>query len=86
MTVSSPILIIDADDQSATRLKGMIEFLDAPTVRVATPETWEDSAQGSLHAVFLGNNLSSHQVEALCADVEARCAGVPVVVVEQEVP
>ncbi|MEM7764319.1 MAG: hypothetical protein AAF290_09580 [Pseudomonadota bacterium] len=84
MTVSSPILIIDADDQSAARLKGMIEFLDAPTVRVATPETWQAAAQGTLHAVFLGNHLTDSQVETLCADVEAQCAGVPVVVIEQE--
>ncbi|MEN7343852.1 MAG: hypothetical protein AAAFM81_12955 [Pseudomonadota bacterium] len=85
MAANDPILIIDADNQRATRLKGMIEFLDSPRVKIATPDDWQAQTEGAaLHAVFLGDGLSPELVERLCDDVEATFHGVPVVVIERE--
>ena len=85
MAANDPILIIDADSQRAIRLKGMIEFLDSPRVKIATPDDWQSQTEGSaLHAVFLGDGLSQDLVEQLCDDVEAKCHGVPGVVIERE--
>lgn len=81
---SNAILIIDIDSERAGALKGMIEFLDTPNVKVAVPADWlTEAARQPLHAIFIGNGLSVKDADALCEDIEMRYPGVPVVVIEQ---
>lgn len=66
------IIVIGGDESRGLKVKELIEFMDAPRVRVATPDNWRARLGGSrLAAVFLADDLDGDEVDRLIADVGA---------------
>ncbi len=69
--LSAMILVLDNNTAAASRLKSMIEFMDAPPVVTATPASWRSSIDEAaadeqrLDAVFLGATLSDAEITAV---------------------
>ena len=79
------ILVIDSDIARAEQLKSMIEFLDAPSVRVANAEDWQTvAAEATLSAIFIGNGLAATAAEQLASDIQQSHPQVPLVMVDAE--
>jgi DNA-binding NtrC family response regulator len=79
------ILVIDADDDRAWKLKELIEFMDAPAVRVAAPDNWQSRIDGrGLAAVFVGNKLPNKELVRLIGDVGKLDPNVAIVIVSGE--
>ena len=73
------VLVIDADHDSASRLRDMIEFLDTPHVRVVDETGWRDAATEALSMVFLGRSLAPDAARSIARSLRAQCPPVPVV-------
>lgn len=71
MTVTEPvILIVNQREQSANDLKGLIEFMDTPLVKVAEPANWRDAlGEGRLEALFVGPDMDAGEVAQLLDEV-----------------
>lgn len=82
MTVTDRvILIIDASDEHALRLKDMIEFMDAPEVRITVPEDWLSAVDDRrLAAVFLTESVSNEFTRSIISKMAEIDPNVPIVV------
>ena len=71
MTASEPlILVIDGSEERARNIKELIEFMDAPRVRIADARNWrEQIEQRRVAAIFLGDGLSRSAVERVLEEV-----------------
>jgi len=79
------ILVIDASETEASALKGLIEFMDAPDVRVAEADSWlEVLSDRRLAAVFMGSNLPGQTVSRLIAEIGELDRNVPIVLVDAD--
>lgn len=79
------ILIIDCDIARAEQLKSMIEFLDAPAVRIAAADDWQSIAKSAgLTAVFIGNGFDADAAQRIAGDVQQAHPEVPLVMVDAE--
>ncbi|MDX1498764.1 MAG: hypothetical protein R3176_02630 [Woeseiaceae bacterium] len=79
------ILVIDRESESAENLKGLIEFMDAPLVRTAGPDDWQEAVGGDrLQALFIGPDLDDAEVERLVAAVGRIDPNVAIVMVKGE--
>ena len=79
------ILVIDADDDRARKLKELIEFMDAPAVRVAAPDNWQSRIDDrGLAAVFVGNKLPNKKLDRLIGDIGKLDPNVAIVLVSGE--
>ena len=81
MTANEPvILIINHSAQPAADLKGLIEFMDTPLVKVAEPGNWRETlGEGRLQALFVGPDVDGQEVAALLDDVGALDPNVSIV-------
>ncbi len=86
MTVTDRvILIIDASDEHAKRLKDMIEFMDAPEVRITVPDDWQSAIDDRrLAAVFLTESVSDESTRAIISKMAEIDPNVPIVVATGE--
>ena len=74
------ILVINCAKAEADNLKELIEFMDTPNVRTATPAEWRrELGEARLEALFVGPDLSSDEIDALLADVGDLDPNVPIV-------
>lgn len=83
--LGAPLLIMVIDDvlERADNLKSLIEFLDVPEVRVATPEGWSmDIGERRLAAVFLSRELPQDDLRRVIEDVGNHDPNVPIVLVD----
>lgn len=79
------ILIIDSDSARAEQLKSMIEFLDAPSVRIAAADNWHSvAADATLSAIFIGNGLATDDAEQVASEVRQSYPSVPLVMVDAD--
>lgn len=64
------IVVIDPAEGRATNLKALIEFMDVPSVCIASPEDWRSKlGDRRLAAVFLGQDIPERDLERLIGDV-----------------
>ena len=72
------ILVVDQDSELAENLKELIQFMDQPYVVTAAPENWRQRlGDRRLEAVFVGPDLSEHEVGGLLADLKLFDPNVP---------
>ncbi|MDX1515261.1 MAG: hypothetical protein R3288_00400 [Woeseiaceae bacterium] len=76
------ILVVDRDPTLAENLKGLIEFMDTPSVETAVPADWRERlGERRLEALFVGPDLADDDVEQLLGDLAQFDPNVPVVVI-----
>ncbi len=74
------ILLVNRAVSDASKLKELIEFMDTPSVCVATPEEWQERLIGHrLEALFVGSDLSDAEISALLDGVGEFDPNVPIV-------
>jgi hypothetical protein len=78
-------MVVNAGAAAADNLKELIEFMDAPEVRVATPAKWREVAgKTRLEAVFVGPDLGDEEVHTLLADIGDLDPSIPIVMLDAE--
>ena len=78
------ILLVNDAESTARHLKELIEFMDAPSVCTATPQTWLDlAADQRLEAIFVGPDLSQPDIEAVIDGVGNLDPNIPIVLLEE---
>ncbi len=84
-TADRVILVIDERTDRAEPLKEMIEFMDAPEVRIAVPAEWRTSlGQQRPAAIFLTDSLSADTAESIVREVGALDPNIPIVLLSDE--
>ncbi len=79
------IVVIDPEDGRARNLKELIEFMDAPAVRVANPGNWQTRiGDNRLAAVFLGEDIPQNELNQLITDLGNYDPNVSIVLVGGE--
>jgi len=79
------ILVVNHGRAQAQSLKQLIEFMDTPDVRTATPGQWRDClGNAPLDALFVGVDLSDDDVRELLDDVSAENPDVPIVMMHED--
>jgi hypothetical protein len=80
MTSEPLIMVIDRSRACGLDLKQLIEFMDAPRVRVADPDTWRARlGDDRLAAVFLGGELDSDQKDRVIREIGELDPNTPIV-------
>ena len=84
-TADRVILVIDDRADRAVPLKEMIEFMDAPEVRIVIPEEWKQ-ALGTRRpaAIFLTETLSEDKVNKILDELGALDPNVPIVLLSDD--
>lgn len=76
------ILVVNRTEADAANLKELIEFMDTPRVRTAAPTDWRSKLGDSrLEALFVGPDLSDHEVDRLLGDIHGLDPNVPIVMI-----
>ena len=76
------IMVIDGSARRAQCIKELIEFMDAPAVRTATPQDWRSRmGKDRLAAVFLSKEIPEPEMTRLIGEVERIDPNVPLVLV-----
>ena len=76
------IVVIDHEVSRAQNLKELIEFMDAPAVRVANPDNWRSRVGDQrLAAVFLGEDMPKNELDQLITDLGEYDPNVSIVLV-----
>ncbi|MDJ0793437.1 MAG: hypothetical protein QNI98_04260 [Woeseiaceae bacterium] len=79
------IMVVNAAAATADNLKELIEFMDAPEVRVATPAKWREVAEETrVEAVFLGPDLADDDVRQLLTGIGDLDPSIPIVMLDPE--
>ena len=79
------IMVVDSAIDRAQNLKGLIEFMDAPAVRVADPANWQSRIGDSrLAAIFLRDDLAKKELDRIIGAVGELDPNVPIVLVSGE--
>jgi len=79
------IMVIEGQDARGQNLKELLEFMDAPRVRIASPDDWRVRLGGRrLAAIFLGDDLKKSQIDRLIADVGEFDPNAPIVLVSAD--
>lgn len=89
MATSGMIIVIYRAASEAQNIKELIEFMDAPEVRTATPSDWQETiGSHRLDAVFLGLDLTESEVRDVVGDVAKVDRNIPIVMLQnsQAVP
>jgi len=77
------IMVVNHTPQIADNLKTLIEFMDAPQVRTARPETWQaELGDSRLEAMFVGADLSTDEVDDVVSAVGRLDPNVPIVMLD----
>ncbi len=78
-------MVVNAGAAAADNLKELIEFMDAPEVRVTTPAKWRDIAEETrVEAVFVGPDLGEDDVRELLAGIGDFDPSIPIVMLDAE--
>ncbi len=78
-------MVVNAGTAAADNLKELIEFMDAPEVRVATPSQWRAVAEeGRIEAVFVGPDLDEDEVRRLLVGIGDLDPSIPIVMLDTE--
>ena len=78
-------MVVNAGAAAADNLKELIEFMDAPEVRVATPSQWREVAEETrVEAVFLGPDLGDDEVRKLLTGIGDLDPSIPIVMLDAE--
>ena len=78
------IMVVNREPRDGENLKELIEFMDEPEVRTATPDDWRDTvADSRLSAVFVGADLSDVEVRSLLGDIGSMDPNVPIVMLNE---
>ena len=74
------IMVIDGPAARGTDLKELIEFMDAPSVRIANCDDWrEQLGERRLAAVFVGDDLARAEMDRLIREVGELDPNAPIV-------
>lgn len=74
------ILVIETDEISGDSMRELIEFMDAPLVRTATPLNWRKQlGTDRLSAVFVSRNVDDKQFGDLMRSVSEIDPNIPIV-------
>ena len=78
-------MVVNAGAAAADNLKELIEFMDAPEVRVATPAKWLEIANETrVEAVFVGPDLADEDVRKLLTGIGDLDPSIPIVMLDAE--
>ena len=78
-------MVVNGGAAAADNLKELIEFMDAPEVRVATPAKWREVADETrVEAVFVGPDLEDEDVRELLAGIGDFDPSIPIVMLDPE--
>lgn len=84
-SVESMIMVVNRAGAAADNLKQLIEFMDAPDVRTATPAQWRQQVGDSrLEAVFIGPDLSDTDIRELVDDIGKLDPNIPIVMISED--
>ena len=79
------IMVINRSGTAANNLKGLIEFMDAPDVRTATPTKWrQEIGDRRLEAVFVGPDISDNDIRGLVDDIGKIDPNIPIVMISED--
>ena len=79
------IVVIDAANDRARSLKGLIDFMDGPAVCVADPDDWQSRiGQSSLMAIFIRDDLARKDRDRIIGAVGELDQNVPIVLIGGE--
>ena len=82
--MDSLIMVVNPAGAAAENIKELIEFMDEPDVRTATPSRWREQLGDSrLEAVFVGPDLSSKDVHDLVDDIGKLDPNIPIVMISE---
>ena len=83
-STDSMIMVVNPAGAAADNLKELIEFMDAPDVRTATPGQWRRTVGDSrLEAVFMGPDLSDTDIRNLVDDIGKLDPNIPIVMISE---
>ncbi len=78
-------MVVNAGAAAADNLKELIEFMDAPEVKVASPAKWREiAAETRVEAVFLGPDLDDDEVRKLLTGIGDLDPSIPIVMLDAE--
>ncbi|MEO0998644.1 MAG: hypothetical protein AAFX58_14090 [Pseudomonadota bacterium] len=79
------ILVIDDSLERGTQLKDMIEFLDAPEVRLVHPKNWREQIESCrLAAVFIADSIKPAEGRRIVSAIGEVDRNIPIVVLDGE--
>lgn len=82
-SLSALIMVVNHGQQDADNLRQLIEFMDEPEVRTATPDNWRAViGERRLGAVFVGADLSDDEVRQMLSDIGDLDPNVPIVMLQ----
>lgn len=77
------ILVVDEQISRAQQLKDLIEFMDAPKVRIVSPEDWHVGlAELRIAAVFVNTSMDAALTTNLISEIGRRDPNIPIVVID----
>lgn len=78
------IMVVNHASSEAENIKELIEFMDAPSVCMATPDGWRKLAGDErIDAVFVGPDLTDGDVRALVGDIGDLDPNIPIVMLQR---
>ena len=82
-TANRVIMVLDESEDRSHKLKSLIEFMDAPSVRTADPANWDANLEDErLAAVFVPRDLAEDRIRTLLEDIGRVDPNIPIVLVE----
>lgn len=82
-TADRIILVVDEQAERARQLKDLIEFMDAPKVRIVSPDDWQEGlTEIRIAAVFVNESMDSAKTTNLIKDIGRMDPNVPIVMVK----
>ncbi len=79
------IMVIEGSEARSQNLKELIEFMDAPRVRVSGPNNWRKRlGDCRLAAIFLGDDLEQDVIDQVIKDVGDVDPNTPIVMVSAD--
>ena len=81
----SMIMVVNRAAAAADNLKELIEFMDAPDVRTATPSKWREQIGDSrVEAVFIGPDITDKDFRTLVKDIGELDPNIPIVMISKD--
>ncbi len=78
-------MVVNGGATMAGKIKELLEFMDAPEVRVATPSRWREVADDSrVEAVFVGPDLGDDEVRTLLTGIRDLDPSIPIIMLDTE--
>ncbi len=82
-------MVVNAGTTLADNIKELLEFMDTPEVRVATPSRWREVADevsddSRVEAVFVGPDLGDDDVRTLLSGIRDLDPSIPIIMLDAE--